>query len=61
MEEASGKCCITSRRTRFGSLVGQTADQPIEVSGVGKESVGEAELGVEELITSAGGDDEVVL
>ena len=45
----------------FGGLVGQSADQSIEVSGVGKEPVGEAELGIEELITSTGGDDKVVL
>ncbi len=44
----------------FGSLIGQTTDQPVKVSSVSKESVGEAELDIEESVTGSGTDDELV-
>ncbi len=60
MEQAGRECRLLSRYTGFGSLIGQTTDQPVKVSSVSKESVRETELDIEESVTGSCTDDEVV-
>lgn len=61
MEQPGRETHLLPSCTGFCSLIGQTADQPVKVGSISKESVREAELDIEESANGSGTDDEVVI